>query len=304
MASPDRLDARALVCVGIALLTWSSAYASIAYALSAFTPGEVALARLSIASLCFALLLAIRRVPLPPRRDWPQLALLGVIGLTVYHLCLNYAETRIASGTASILISLVPAATAAWSAVWLRERLPTRTLVGLGVALVGVVLVVLASGKTVRFEPMAALVLLSVAAAAVYFVGLKPLSARHGTLGVTAFGFFAGTLGTLPFGLHLPQAVALAPWPAIAALLWLGIAPTFIGYIAWNVAIHRSSASQVSSFIYFSPPIAVLLGWVWLGERPGPLTLVGGVVTVAGVVLANARRRAPVPAPAALPCES
>lgn len=304
MASPDRLDARALVYVGIALLTWSSAYASIAYALSAFTPGEVALARLSVASLCFALLLAIKRVPLPPRRDWPQLALLGVIGLSVYHLCLNYAETRIASGTASILISLVPAATAAWSAIWLRERLPARTLVGLGVALVGVVLVVLASGKTVRFEPMAALVLVSVAASAIYFVGLKPLFARHGTLGVTAFGFFAGTLGTLPFGLQLPHAMAAAPWPAIAALLWLGIAPTFIGYIAWNVAIHRSSASQVSSFIYFSPPIAVLIGWAWLGERPGPLTLVGGVVTVAGVVLANARRRAPVPAPAAVPCES
>ena len=270
MASPDRLDARALVCVGIALLTWSSAYASIAYALSAFTPGEVALARLTIASLCFALLLAIKRVPLPPRRDWPQLALLGVIGLTVYHLCLNYAETRIASGTASILISLVPAATAAWSAIWLRERLPARTLVGLGVALLGVVLVVLASGKQVRFEPMAALVLVSVLASAIYFVGLKPLFSRHGTLGVTAFGFFAGTLGSLPFGLQLPHAVAVAPWPAIAALLWLGIAPTFIGYIAWNVAIHRSSASQVSSFIYFSPPIAVLIGWVWLGERPGP----------------------------------
>lgn len=304
MASPDRLDARALVCVGIALLTWSSAYASIAYALSAFTPGEVALARLTIASLCFALLLAIKRVPLPPRRDWPQLALLGVIGLTAYHLCLNYAETRIASGTASILISLVPAATAAWSAIWLRERLPARTLGGLGVALLGVVLVVLASGKQVRFEPMAALVLVSVLASAIYFVGLKPLFSRHGTLGVTAFGFFAGTLGSLPFGLQLPHAVAVAPWPAIAALLWLGIAPTFIGYIAWNVAIHRSSASQVSSFIYFSPPIAVLIGWVWLGERPGPLTLVGGVVTVAGVVLANARRRAPVPAPAAVPCES
>lgn len=304
MASPDRLDARALACVGVALVTWSSAYASIAYALAAFTPGEVALARLSIASLCFALLLAVKRVPLPARRDWPQLALLGVIGLTVYHLCLNYAETRIASGTASILISLVPAATAAWSAIWLRERLSARTLTGLGVALLGVVLVVLASGKQVRFEPMAALVLLSVLASAIYFVGLKPLFARNSMLGVTAFGFFAGTLGSLPFGLHLPQAVAAAPWPAIAALLWLGIAPTFIGYIAWNVAIHRSSASQVSSFIYFSPPIAVLIGWVWLGERPGPLTLVGGVVTVAGVVLANTKRRARPTPPAAVPCES
>jgi len=304
MASPDRLDARALACVGVALVTWSSAYASIAYALAAFTPGEVALARLSIASLCFALLLAVKRVPLPARRDWPQLALLGVIGLTVYHLCLNYAETRIASGTASILISLVPAATAAWSAVWLHERLSARTLTGLGVALIGVVLVVLASGKQVRFEPMAALVLVSVLASAIYFVGLKPLFARNSMLGVTAFGFFAGTLGSLPFGLHLPQAVATAPWPAIAALLWLGIAPTFIGYIAWNVAIHRSSASQVSSFIYFSPPIAVLIGWVWLGERPGPLTLVGGVVTVAGVVLANTKRRARPTPPAAVPCES
>jgi drug/metabolite transporter (DMT)-like permease len=49
----------------------------------------------------------------------------------------------------------------------------------------------------------------------------------------------------------------------------------------------------VTSFIYFSPPIAVLIGWVWLGEQPGWLTLLGGAITVGGVALANARRRAP-----------
>ncbi|HEV2539914.1 MAG TPA: DMT family transporter [Frateuria sp.] len=289
-----RLDGRTLACIGVALVTWSSAYAAIAFALPAFTPGEVAFARLAIGSLCFALWLAAKRPPLPARRDWPQLAVLGVIGLTVYHLALNYAETRIASGTAAILISLVPAATAALSALWLRERLPLRTLCGLGVALVGVVTVVLASGKQVRFEPMAALVLVSVVASAIYFVGQKPLFSRSSVFGVTACTFFAGTLGALPFATHLPQALAAAPWPRIGALLWLGFAPTFLGYITWNVAIHRSSASQVSSFIYFSPPIAVLIGWVWLGERPGLLTLVGGAVTVGGVILANARgRRAP-----------
>ncbi|GAB2537451.1 DMT family transporter [Rhodanobacter koreensis] len=291
MDTSERLDGRALFYIGIALLTWSSAYAAIAYALASFTPGEVALARLAIGSLCFAALLVVKRVPLPARRDWPQLALLGVIGLTVYHLCLNYAETRIASGTAAILISLVPAATAAVSAVWLRERLPPRTLAGLGVAFVGVVLVVLASGKDVKFEPMAALVLVSVLACAIYFVGQKPLFARNSMIGVTAFTFFAGTLGALPFGTGLPHALTSAPWSHIAALLWLGIAPTFVGYLAWNAALRRAPVSQVSSFIYFSPPIAVLIGWVWLGERPGVLTLVGGVVTVAGVVLANARRR-------------
>jgi drug/metabolite transporter (DMT)-like permease len=239
----------------------------------------------------------LKRIPLPARRDWPQLALLGVIGLTIYHLCLNYAETRIASGTAAILISLVPAATAAVSAVWVGERLSARTLAGLGMALVGVVMVVLASGKQVKFEPMAALVLVSVLACSIYFVGQRPLFARNSMIGVTAFTFFAGTLATLPLGWQLPQALQTAPWSHIAALLWLGISPTFIGYLAWNAALRRASASQVSSFIYFSPPIAVLIGWLWLGEQPGVLTLIGGVITVGGVVLANARRRAVPRAP-------
>jgi drug/metabolite transporter (DMT)-like permease len=302
MDSTERLDGRALIYIGIALVTWSSAYAAIAYALASFTPGQVALARLTIGSICFALLLLFKRAPLPRRSDWLQLAVLGVFGLTAYHLCLNYAETRIASGTAAILIALVPAATATLSALWIGERISLRSMIGLGVALCGVVLVVLASGKQVKFQPMAALVLVSVIASAVFFVGQKPLFARNNMIGVTAFGFFAGTLGAVPFGFGLPHALVLAPWSHIAALLWLGIAPTFVGYLAWNAALHRAPATQVSSFIYFSPPIAVFIGWIWLGEQPGWLTLVGGVITVGGVALANAKKkRMPTAATAVVP---
>jgi drug/metabolite transporter (DMT)-like permease len=293
MDSPERLDGRALIYIAIALITWSSAYAGIAYALASFTPGEVALARLVIGSLCFALLVWVRRVPLPQRSDWLQLAVLGLLGLTVYHLCLNYAETRIASGTAAILISLVPATTTTLSALWIGERIDARRTLGLGVALLGVVLVVWASGKQVKFQPMAGLVLVSVIVCSIFFVGQKPLFARNNMIGVTAFGFFAGTLGAVPFGLGLPHALMLAPWSHITALLWLGIAPTFVGYLAWNAALRRAPASQVSSFIYFSPPIAVFIGWIWLGEEPGWLTLIGGVITVGGVALANARRKQP-----------
>ena len=286
MNSAGRLDARALLYVSIAVLTWSSAYASIAYALSAFTPGELAFGRLLLASVVFLLYLRWRRIALPPPAAWPPLLGLGVVGLGVYHLCLNLAETRVASGTAALLIALIPAATAVASALWLRERLSVRTLLGLAVALGGVALVVAARGG-VDFQPRALLVLVSVLAAAVYFTGQKSWTHRYGAEAVTAVTLLGGALGAAPFGLALPWALAAAPLSRLAALLWLALAPTFLGYLTWNLAIHRSSATRVSSFIYFSSPLAVLIGWLWLGERPGVLTLAGGAVVIGGVILAN-----------------
>ncbi len=292
MENSGHLDGRALLYVAVAMLTWSSAYAAIAYGLGGgFTPGEVAFARLFLASICFVVWIRLRRLPLPPPAAWPPLLALGMIGLAVYHLCLNYAETRIASGTAAIIIALAPAATATASALWLRERLTARAITGLMVALAGVVLVVLTSGQTVSFQPKAALVLVSVLAAAVYFTAQKPFSARYGAEAVTAVTILGGALGTLPFGLGLPHALGAAPLSRTAALLWLGVAPTFLGYLTWNMALHRASVSKVSSFIYSSTPIALLISWVWLGERPDWTTLVGGAIVVGGVVLTNTRGR-------------
>jgi drug/metabolite transporter (DMT)-like permease len=292
MENSGHLDARAFLYVCIAMLTWPSAYAAIAYALDSFTPGEVAFARLMLGSMCFVLWMRLRGLSLPPPAAWPPLLGLGVIGLSVYHLCLNYAETRIASGTAAIIIALSPATTSTASALWLHERLSARAVAGLAIALMGVVLVVLTSGKTMSFQPRAALVLVSVLTSAVYFVGQKPLSGRYGPEAVTTVTFLGGTLGALPFGLGLPHALVAAPLSRIAALLWLGLAPTFLGYLTWSMAIHRASVSKVSSFIYFSTPIALLIGWLWLGERPGWVTLIGGAIVVVGVLLTNTRGRA------------
>ena len=304
MENHGQLDARALLLVTVAMLTWSSAYAAIAYGLGGFTPGEVAFARLLLGSICFVLWMRIRRRPLPPPPAWPPLLALGVVGLSVYHLCLNYAETQIASGTAAIIIALAPAATAAASALWLRERLSARAIVGLAIALAGVVLVVLTSGRNVSFQPKAALVLVSVLATAIYFTLQKPFSARYGVEAVTAVTFFGGVLGTLPFALGLPHALLTAPHSRIAALVWLGLAPTFLGYLTWNMALQRASVSKVSSFIYSSTPIALLISWVWLGERPTGVTLIGAAIVVCGVILTNTRGRPKATATTRPVCEA
>lgn len=290
MESSGQLDARALLYVTVAMLTWSSAYAAISYALSAFTPGEVALARLALALVCFLAWSRLRGLALPPLAAWPPLLALGVMGLTLYHLCLNNAETGIASGTAAVILALSPAVTGVASALWLGEKLSPRVITGLGVALLGVVLVVLTSGQNLSFQPKAALVLISVVATSLYFVGQKPFLLRYSAVAVTTVTFIGGTLAAIPFGLSLPHALLTAPPSRIASLLWLGLAPTFIGYLTWNMAIQRASVSKVTSFIYFSTPIALLIGWLWLGERPGPSTLIGAAIVIAGVILTNSRR--------------
>jgi drug/metabolite transporter (DMT)-like permease len=290
METSGQLDARALLYVTVAMLTWSSAYAAISYALSAFTPGEVALARLALGLVCFLAWLRLRNLPLPPLSAWPPLLALGVMGLTLYHLCLNNAETGIASGTAAIILALSPAVTGVASALWLGERLSPRAIAGLAVALAGVVLVVLTSGQNLSFQPKAALVLVSVVATSLYFVGQKPFLGRYSAEAVTTVTFIGGTLAAIPFGLGLPHALLAAPPTRIVALLWLGLAPTFVGYLTWNMAIQRASVSKVTSFIYFSTPIALLISWLWLGERPGPLTLIGAAIIIGGVVLTNTRR--------------
>ena len=298
METSGHLDARALLYTGVAILTWSSAYATISYGLGAFSPGEVALARLSLGLVCFLAWMGLRGLKLPPFSAWPPLLALGVMGLTVYHLCLNYAETEVASGTAAIILALSPAVTGVASALWLGERLSARAITGLTIALAGVVLVVLTSGKSLNFQPKAVLVLISVLCTSLYFVGQKPFLRRYSAEAVTTVTFIGGTLAALPFGLSLPHDLLAAPFSKTASLLWLGLAPTFVGYLTWNMAIQRASVSKVTSFIYFSTPIALLISWLWLGEKPGPLTLTGAAIVIAGVILTNMRAREKKPLPA------
>ena len=290
-----------LIAAAFTLVVWSSAFAAISYGLQAFAPAELALLRFVVASLVFALPVAFGLIKLPPRRDWPAVVMLSLLGMTVYQLSLGYAMTRVPAGSAAVIVSLAPGVTAALAALRLGESLGKRILVGLAVAFAGALLVTLGSGRTIRFEPMALLVLVSVLVTSIYFVGQKPLLQRTTPLGFTAASIFVGTLGLLPFGLHLPEKLVLASTPQIASAIWLGLGPTILGYIAWSFALSRAPVSVVSSFLYGQPLLAGLIAWLWLGQTMGSLAILGGALTLAGVALTVRGARKPVDVPVAAP---
>jgi drug/metabolite transporter (DMT)-like permease len=290
-----------LIAAAFTLVVWSSAFAAISYGLQAFAPAELALLRFLVASLVFALPVAFGLITLPPRRDWPAVVVLSLLGMTAYQLSLGYAMTRVPAGSAAVIVSLAPGVTAALAALRLGESLGARILIGLAVAFAGALLVTFGSGHTIRFEPMALLVLVSVLVTSIYFVGQKPLLQRTTPLGFTAASIFVGTLGLLPFGLHLPEKLALASMPQIASAIWLGLGPTILGYIAWSFALSRAPVSVVSSFLYGQPLLAGLIAWLWLGQTMGTLAIVGGALTLVGVALTVRGARKPTVVPIAAP---
>jgi drug/metabolite transporter (DMT)-like permease len=139
---------------------------------------------------------------------------------------------------------------------------------------------------------------LCIVAALVYAAGVvaqKP-ALRHGSpLAVTWLACTIGAACCLPFGPSLGHELGQAGAGAIAWTVYLGLVPTAIGFSTWAYALARTDAGRLGSTTYLVPPIAVLLGWMMLGEVPPLLALPGGILCLAGVALARWRPRSTGP---------
>jgi drug/metabolite transporter (DMT)-like permease len=277
------------VAIIVSLLLWASAFAGIRAGLASYGPGQVALLRFGTASAVFLVYATITRMRLPAPGDLPRIALAGFLGITVYHVALNVGEMTVTAGAASLIISASPIITALLSAFLIRERLSVAGWTGIVVSFFGVALISFGEGGHLSFEPGAALVFLAAVATSLYFVASKPLLRRYSAIEFTAFAIWIGTVPMLVFAPGLVAQMTDATPAATWAVLYMGVFPGAVAYALWSYALARMPASVLSTFLYFQPVNATLIAWLWLGEVPATLALIGGAISLAGVVVVNTR---------------
>ena len=284
-------DARVLLALGVTIFFWASAYAGIRAVMESFGPGEVALARLLVASVVLALYAAVTRMPMPEKGDLPAILLSGLLAFAIYHVALNYGEVTVDAGAAGVLIATAPVFTALLAAAFLGERLRPLGWTGMAVSFLGAALISLDEGQGFTLAPGAFLIMLSAVCVSVYFVFQKPYLSKYGALAFTTYAIWAGTVFTLYFMPGLVSQTLTAPAGTVLILVYLGLFPTALGYVTYAYAMSRMNASVAASFLYLIPVLAYVIAWAWLGETPTVLAVVGGVVALSGVLLVNRRSR-------------
>ena len=284
-----RFTTRTLIALGVALVLWASAFAGIRAGLRAYSPGHLAILRFLVASIVLAIYAAIAHFRRPEVRDLPGLALTGAIGITFYNIALNYGETRVTAGAASLLIASVPIWTALFARFWLHEKLTPMGWFGVLLSFAGVALIASGEGEGIRLSPQALVILAAAITSSVYMIMQKAYLARYSALEFTAYSIWFGTLLMLPFGGGFLQSLRSAPASATLAVIYLGIFPGALAYVAWAYVMSHGTAGRTATLLYIIPVMAIGIAWLWLGEVPRWISLVGGAIALAGVVLVNTK---------------
>ncbi|MFF6800857.1 EamA family transporter [Streptomyces sp. NPDC012616] len=289
-----------VLLTALAPVSWGTTYAVTSEFLPADRPLFTGLMRALPAGL---LLLALGRV-LPRGVWWGKAAVLGALNIGAFFPLLFLAAYRLPGGMAAIVSSVGPLFVVGLSAVLLRQRPTTRTLLTGVAAVFGVSLVVLkAAGAPDALGVVAALASTASMSAGTVLTKTWGRPEGVGPLALTGWQLTAGGLLIAPLALFVEGAPPALDGRAVAGYLYLALANTAVSYWLWFRGIGRLSATQVTFLAPLSPLTAAVVGWAALGQSLTPVQLTGMALAFAATVAGQLTPRRPAVSAATRPRE-
>jgi drug/metabolite transporter (DMT)-like permease len=277
--------------LGLVYVVWGSTYLAIRYVVDGMPPLLSASARFAAAAAVLAVWVAVRRGRAPfaaTRRQWLSAGVVGLLLLLGGNGLVMLAEDAdLPSGLAALLVAGVPL----WVVVgrWLlKDRATVRTVVGVCVGLVGLAVLLLPGSRPQGVALGAAA--LVVCASMIWSVGsvLAPrLDLPADGLVVTVGEMAGGAVGLAVVGALRGESPVLHDAPASAWVGWvyLVVFGSVVAFTAYSWLLQTAPVSQVATYAYVNPVVAVALGAAIAGEDVTATSLVGGQVTLVAVYL-------------------
>jgi len=300
---------KTLVAFAIIYFVWGSTFYAIRVGVHEVPPLLLAAARFTIAGAALFIWALAQGERLPSRPEWAATAVVALLIFVVDYGILFWAEQRVPSGTAAVILATIPAFMALCEITLLRtERLTLRLGLALLIGLGGVVVLVdpaLGMGGAPVYTLGAAGLLVS----AVSWSSASVLSKR---LPMPASKVMSAAAQMLVGGLLLcvvaaaageergfhPGGVSTGAWIALAYLI---VAGSIVGFTAYTWLIHHQSPTKVGTYAYVNPVVAVVLGHFLGGEVLDRRTVMGTVLVLFSVIVITTRRKSNVTNNAAAP---
>lgn len=280
------MDMKTRIAVISVITLWASAFVGIKAGLQTFSPEGLSLTRYLIASIVIGVFYFLtQRKSKVTNRDKIALLLTGVISIGCYNLMLGYGELSVSSGMAGFIASQNPVLTTMFAVMFLGETLTPLRITGFVVSIFGVTLIAAGEAGVVAFNVGILYMLLALLAGSVHSVLQKPFMQRYNALEATTYIIWGGTLFLMIYASHLKVDLANATWFTLLDVVYLGVFPAVVAYVAWGYILSKIPVSRASSFVYAMPFIAAFLGWALLGEVPAMTSMLGALLAIFGVWL-------------------
>jgi drug/metabolite transporter (DMT)-like permease len=257
--------------------------------------------------LLFAAVALIRPASLRTnRREAGFLLLFGVFGLAFVHFFYFVAISHLDIGIALVIQYLAPVLIALWARFFVREPVRRRLWIALALSLTGLSLVVeLWGGGSLDGKGVAAALAGAVAYALYILMADHRLQRGRDAFSLLAWGFVfaavfwavaqpwwsfpAGSLAEDTSLLGRLEGVEAPVWSLVAYIVVFG---TIVPFLLMVSALHYVSPARATIVAMAEPVIAGLMAWAWLREDLGPVQIAGGVLVLAGILLAQTARTA------------
>jgi drug/metabolite transporter (DMT)-like permease len=230
------------------------------------------------------------------RADLPRFLVSGFLGVTVYQVLFLEGLHRSTAFATNLLAGMEPLFALGLLSLGGRSRVSPRQWAGVVLAIVGAALFFLdpARGRVQLLFGIGDLMNLTAAFVfALYGLVSAPAFTRYPGRTAMAVSMLAGTVPLVLWSGHSLQAV---DWRGLDPTVWAtllasSVLPLYLGFWIWNWAVARKGLDHASLYMFVEIVMAGVFAWVLLGERFGPLRLVGAAVILGGVLLARSGER-------------